>query len=57
MQWDLKKYPHLNEVHMNDIDYKEQLPVHIILGVSDFVRIKMEKSPRVGKIGETLPSS
>ena len=24
----LKKYPHLNEMHMNDTDEKEQLPVH-----------------------------
>ena len=48
----LKNYPHLTEVHMNDTDEKEQLPVHIILGASDFVKIKMEKSPWVGKIGE-----
>ena len=37
---------------MNDNDEKEQLLVHIILGASDFAKIKMEKSPRVGKIGE-----
>ena len=37
---------------MNDTDEKEQLPVHIILGASDFAKIKMEKSPQVGKIGE-----
>ena len=48
----LKNYPHLTEVHMNDTDEKEQLPVHIILGASDFVKIKMEKNPWVGKIGE-----
>ena len=47
-----KKYPHLKEVHMNDMDEKEQLPVHIILGASDFAKIKMEKSPQVGKTGE-----
>ena len=37
---------------MNDTDEKEQLPVHIILGASDFAKIKMEKRSRVGKIGE-----
>ena len=37
---------------MNDTDKKEQLLVHIILGASDFAKIKMEKSPRIGKIGE-----
>ena len=35
---------------MNDIDEKEQLLVHIILGASDFAKIRMEKSPRVGKM-------
>ena len=48
----MKKYPHLKEVHVNDNDEKEQLLVHIILGAGDFAKIKMEKSPRVGKIGE-----
>ena len=48
----LKKYPHSKEVHMNDTDEKEQLAVHIILEASDFAKIKMEKSPRVQKIGE-----
>ena len=63
----LKKYPHLKEVHMNDTDQKERLLVHINLGTSDFEKIKMEKSrsvglkieksPRIGKISELLPSS
>ena len=44
--------PHLKEVHMNDTDQKEQLPVHTILGDSDFAKIKTEKSQLVGKIGE-----
>ena len=34
---------------MNDTD-----EVHIILGASDFAKIKMEKIPRLGKVGETL---
>ena len=40
----LKKYQHLRKVHMNDTDEKEQLPVHIVLGASDFAKIKMEKN-------------
>ena len=40
----LKKYPHLREVHMNDTDEKEQLPVHIVLGASNFARIQIEKN-------------
>ena len=46
----LKKYPHLKEGHMNDTDEKEQLPVYKILRASDFEKIKIEKSSRVGKI-------
>ena len=37
---------------MNDTDKKEQLPVHNILGASDFAQIKLGKSPLVGKRGE-----
>ena len=37
---------------MNDTDEKEQSPVHIILGASDFAKYKMEKRPRVEKISE-----
>ena len=40
----LKKYPHLREVHMNDTDEKEQLPVHIFLGASNFAKIQIEKN-------------
>ena len=40
----LKKYPYLKEVHMNDSDEKEQLPVHIVLGANDFAKIKMKKT-------------
>ena len=39
---------------MNCADEKEQLPVYVILGANDFAKIKMEKSPQVGKIGESF---
>ena len=37
---------------MNDAGEKDQLPVYITLGDNDFAKIKMGKSPRVGKIGK-----
>ena len=40
----LKKYQHLRKVHMNDTDEKEQLPVHIVLGASNFAKIQIEKN-------------
>ena len=39
---------------MNDTDKKEQLPIHIIVGIIVFAKIKTEKSPRIGKIGKTF---
>ena len=39
---------------MNDTDENKQLPVHIIKRASNFAKIKMEKSPRVGKVGEPI---
>ena len=38
---------------MNDTGKKEQVPAHIILGASDFAKIKIE-SPRVEKLGEPV---
>ena len=40
---------------ISDTDELEQLLVHIIQGVFVFAKIKMEKSPRVGQIGQPLP--
>ena len=40
----LKKYPHLQEVFINDTDEKEQLSLHTILRASNFAKIETEKS-------------
>ena len=39
---------------MNERDTKPELPIHIVLGASDYVKINMQKCPRVGKISETI---
>ena len=39
---------------MEDKASKDTLPVHLILGASDYARIKTETTPRVGAIGEPL---
>ena len=36
----LAKYPHLRGVYIDDDDDKRVLPVHLILGANDFVRIR-----------------
>ena len=36
-------------IQMNNRDTKGELPIHVLLGASDYVKIKMQKCPRVGK--------
>ena len=35
-------------------DTKPELPIHVILGASDYVKIKIQKCPRVGEINEPI---
>ena len=51
----LAKYAHLKGIEMEDKDSKDIMPVHLILGASDYAKIKTETAPRVGALGE--PSS
>lgn len=50
----ISKYPHLKGVYMEDTDLKKMLPVHAILGVSDYARIKTHESQRTGAMGEPV---
>ena len=50
----LQKYTHLERVHMDDDDTKAELPVHIILGASDYAKIKTENKPKIGRPGEPV---
>ena len=36
-------YPHLNDIKLNDIVKNKKLPVHVILGVNDYAKIKNER--------------
>ena len=48
------KYPQLKNFVINDSDTKPEILVHIILGVSDYTRIKTPETPRVDLIGELI---
>ena len=37
----INRYNHLDGIQMHDNDTKNLLPIHIILGTSDFAKIKM----------------
>ena len=50
----IETYDHLKGIQMNEKDIKPGLPIHAILGASDYVKIKMQKCPRVGKMNEPI---
>ena len=45
------KYDHLKGVTMNDTDMKKELPLHLILGASEYAQIKTETTPKIRKPG------
>ena len=50
----LTKYAHLKGIEMEDKDYKDTLPVHLILRASDYVKIKTETAPCVGALDDPI---
>ena len=46
------RYQHLNAVRMDDKDTKDKLPIHVILGISEYAQIKTRSKPLVGGPGE-----
>ena len=50
----IETYDHLQGIKMNERDTKSELAIHAILGASDYVKMKMQKCPRVGKIDEPI---
>ena len=50
----VQQYNHLKGVDMDDVDMKQELPVHLILGTSEYAQIKTWTTPRIGKPGEPI---
>ena len=50
----LRTYKHLEGIQMADNGRKPKLPVHLILGASDYMRIKTSERPRVCQIGDPV---
>ena len=50
----ISENPHLKGIVMEDVDKKERLPVHIILGASEYAKLKTDTAPRIDKPGEPV---
>ena len=48
------KHAHLSPVSFASNEKKYQLPIHVILSVGDYARIKTDRAPLVGQAGETV---
>ena len=49
-----KKYKHLRDISFGDTDLKPELPIHVILGISEYTQSKTATVPRIGKPGEPI---
>ena len=45
---------HLTGVAIDDLDNKDKLPVHIILGASEYAKITTETAPKIGQPGQPV---
>ena len=53
--WDLQNiYVYLKDQQINDHDPRSELPAHVILGISDYKKIKTQERLRVGLSGEPI---
>ena len=50
----IKTFSHLAGVTMDAEDTKPELPIHLILGASEYSRIKTQTKPKIGKAGEPI---
>ena len=50
----MEKYTHLSGVHMDDNDTKPQLPIHLVLGASEYARVKTNTSPKIASPGQPV---
>ena len=50
----IQEFSHLRGVNMDDTDNKAILPIHIILGTSEYTRIKTKHVLRIGAPGEPI---
>ena len=52
----IDSYSHLRGVKIEDLDSKEELPVHVVLGSGEYAGIKTETKPHIGRDGKPIAS-
>ena len=50
----IEKHQHLKEIVMNDKDKKPELPIHMILGASEYTKVKTETKSKLENPGEPV---
>jgi hypothetical protein len=50
----IAKYNHLRAVEMVDKDDKAELPIHLVIGASEYTKIKTGNAPKIGRQGEPI---
>ena len=50
----IRKFSHLKGIKMTETDTKSELPVHLVLGASEYPQIKTSVPPKIGSIGEPV---
>ena len=50
----LKKYRHLKGVKVDDPDNRPQIPIHIVLGTSEYAMIKTRTALKIGSSGQPI---
>lgn len=50
----IDKFSHLKGVKVNDHDDRPQVPIHVVLGASEYATIKMTAAQSVGKPGQPV---
>ena len=50
----MEKYTYFSGVYMDDMDTKPHLPVHLVLGASEYAKIKTSTSPKIGLSGHPV---
>ena len=52
----IDSYSHLRGVKIEDLDSKEELPVHVVPGSGEYAGIKTKTKPHIGRGGKPIPS-